>query len=318
MRRHDAVVIGGGPAGLSAALWLARYRRDVLVVDSGEYRSGMVERSHGYLGRDPQVPTDLLARGREELAAYGTAAYRRGTVVELTGEIGDFRLRLDDGSQVGALRVVLATGVVDELPPVGGVAEHYGASLFHCPACDGYEARDQDVVALGWDVQLVGFATTLLNWARSVTIVTAGRRFEGDEECRAPLAEHGVEVVEEAAEELCGPRGDLSGVRLESGRVLPATLAFFSVAHRSRLGLAPACRTDEDGCFTVNDKGETSVPGIYAAGDVVPGLHLVSVAAGKGVAAGVACAQSLQGEPGSAFSPPPAPMTEEELQAVTS
>ncbi|HWG93119.1 MAG TPA: NAD(P)/FAD-dependent oxidoreductase, partial [Mycobacteriales bacterium] len=164
----DVVVVGGGPSGLAAASWLGRYRRSVVVVDSGDYRARHVERSHGYLGRDPQTPLDLISRGREEVLAYPTASVRAGTV--------DGVVRRDDGlfavdvggEQLLAHRVVLATGVRDAFPDVEGFDEHYGASVFHCPACDGYEARDRDVVALGWDARLVGFAATLKNWARSV------------------------------------------------------------------------------------------------------------------------------------------------------
>lgn len=311
---YDAVVVGGGPAGLAAGAWLARYRRAVLLVDSAEYRSAAVERSHGYLGRDPQRPMDLLAVGRDEFLAYPTARYRRGRVTELAGRRGAFRLTLADRSVVPALRVVLATGVADVLPDLAGASEHYGAGLFHCPACDGYEARDRDVVVLGWDERLVGFCLSLLNWARSVTLITAGRRFAGDERCTEVLARYGVPVVEEPAAEICGPRGSLHGVRLAGGRVIPATLVFFSVAHRPRLELALVLGAERAGeCLLVNDCGETTVPGLYAAGDVVPGLHLVSVAAAKGVVAGIGAAQSLHGERGSAYSPNPAPDIAEEL-----
>lgn len=305
----DAVVVGGGAAGLAAATWLARYRRSVLVVDSGDYRSAAVERSHGYLGRDPQSPMDLLARGREELLAYPTAGIWQAEV--------DAVARRDDGlltvtsthGEVLAHRVVLACGVVDAKPAIDGIDEHYGASVFHCPACDGYEARDRDVIALGWDRRLVGFASTLLNWARSVTIVTAGRSFEGDEDCRAVLAGNGIPVLEHAAAGLVGTRGDLTGVLLEDGTLLPASLVFFSVAHRPRTGLAVSlgCELDDEGYVMVDGEGATSVEGVFAAGDLTPGLQLVQVAAASGAVAGVGCAQSFFGERGAPTSPEPAP-----------
>ena len=305
----DAVVVGGGAAGLAAATWLARYRRSVLVVDGGDHRAAAVERSHGYLGRDPQAPMDLLERGREEVLAYPTAEVRSGSVSAVTRR-PDGMLSVDvDGVPVLAHRVVLACGVVDALPAVDGIREHYGASAFHCPACDGYEARDRDVVALGWDARLVGFATTLLNWASSVTVVTNGLRFQGDEECRTVLAGNGVELLEQDAVELLGRRGDLTGVRLQSGRVVPASLLFFSVAHRPRTELAAAlgCALDDDGYVVVDDAGRTSVEGVYAAGDLTPGLQLVQVAAASGTVAGVGCAQSFFGSEGAPTSPTPAP-----------
>jgi thioredoxin reductase len=309
VREVDVVVVGGGPAGLAAASWIGRYRRSVVVVDSRDYRSGMVERSHGYLGRDPQTPLELLARGREEVLAYPTAQIRVGRVCALRrGDDGLFTVELEDGSLI-AHRLVLATGVVDDVPEVEGFDEHYGASVFHCPACDGYEARDRDVVALGWDPHLVGFSATLKNWARSVTVVTNGRRFRGDEACRVQMTENEVDLVEEDALAFVGSRGALEGVRLQSGRVLPASLVFFSLAHHPRVDLATSlgCELDDEGYIAVDGEGMTSVPGVYAAGDCVPGLQLVQVAAGQGAIAGVACAQSFFGERGAPTSPTPGP-----------
>jgi thioredoxin reductase len=302
----DAVVVGGGPAGLAAALWLGRYRRSVVVLDSQEYRSGAVEHSHGYLGRDPQTPVELLACGREELLAYPTASVRQSRV--------DSVLRRDDGlfavgDDLLAHRLVLATGVRDIFPDIDGFTEHYGASVFHCPACDGYEARDRDVVAIGWSVHLVGFAVTLLNWARSVTLVTNGHRFDGDEACRQTLAEQGVELIEQEVAELVGERGDLRELVLQSGRRLPTSLVFFSLAHVPQVDLAVSlgCELDGDGYVAVDEHGETSVRGVYAAGDLTPGLQLVQVAAASGTVAGVEAAQSFFGNRGAPTSPLPAP-----------
>ncbi len=302
----DAVVVGGGPAGLAAASWLGRYRRSVVVVDSRDYRNASVERSHGYLGRDPQSPADLLRRGREEVLAYPTAEIRVGAV-EAIRRRDDGLFAVDD--DLLAHRVVLACGVTDTFPEVEGFFEHYGASVFHCPSCDGYEARDRDVVALGWDPHLVGFATELQNWACSVTVVTDGRRFEGDDVCRGTLAEQGITLLEQDAVRFLGERGALTGVELSGGRVLSASLVMFSVAHspRTALGEKLGCALDDEGYLLVDKDGQTSVQGVYAAGDLTPGLQLSLVAAASGVVAGVACAQSLSGGRGAPTSPSPAP-----------
>ena len=302
----DVVVVGGGVAGLAAASWIGRYRRSVVVVDSGDPRNKHVERSHGYLGRDPQKPADLLARGREEVLAYPTAQIRDGEVKTIA--------RRDDGLfEVGddllAHRVVLACGVKDAFPDVENFFEHYGASVFHCPACDGYEARDRHVVALGWDPHLVGFASTLQNWACSVTVVTNGLRFRGDDSCRTSLDDVGIALLEEDAVRFLGERGDLQGVELASGQVLPASLVMFSVAHSPRTDLAElvGCEIDDEGYVVVDGEGQTTVPGVYAAGDLTPGLQLSMVAAASGVTAGVAAAQSFFGTRGAPTSPTPAP-----------
>jgi thioredoxin reductase len=291
----DAVVVGGGPAGLAAATWLARYRHRTLLVDAGEHRNKDVDRTHGYLTRDGASPGELLEEACADLDGYAEVERRSGTVDAIAGESGGFVVTIGD-DDVHARRIVLATGVVDELPKVDGVDEHYGADLFHCPSCDGYEARDRDVVVLGWSEHVVGFALTLLDWARSVTLVTDGHRFEGDDEHRAALARHDIAVVEIGATALVGHRGALEGVDLADGRRLRAQLAFFSIAHhpRNRLATALGCRITEEGCIVVDEHGTTTVPGVYAAGDVIPGPQLVQVAAAKGTVAGLGCAESLR------------------------
>jgi thioredoxin reductase len=268
----------------------------------------MVERSHGYLGRDPQTPVELLARGREELLAYPTASVVTGSVTSISRTDSLFTVSSDAGEWL-AHRVVLASGVKDVVPEVRGFDEHYGASVFHCPACDGYEARDRDVVAIGWDVHLVGFATTLLNWARSVTVVTNGHRFAGDEQCRLQMADNGIDLVEEDVVEFVGLRGSLESVLLQSGRALPTSLVFFSLAHEPRVGLAEqlGCELDDEGYVAVDAEGQTTVKGVYAAGDLTPGLQLVQVAAASGAVAGVGAAQSFFGSSGAPTSPDPAP-----------
>ena len=197
--------------------------------------------------------------------------------------------------------------MVDHLPEVDGFFDHYGTSVFHCATCDGYEAGARSVVILGWGEQVVAFAAGLLDWAAAVCVVTEGHPLEGDERHRAVLARHGIGLVEDDAIALVGERGALKGVRLAGGRVLDADLVFFSIAHRPRLELAQelGCETDESDCLCVDRDGRTSVDGCYAAGDITLGFQLVAVAVGKGAAAGVVAAISLQGEAGSPLSPPP-------------
>ena len=309
------IVVGGGPAGLSAATWAARYRRSVLVVDSREYRNRWVEQSHGYLGRDPADPMALLEQARADLARYPEICFCDGTATGARREPdGRFVVTLD-GAEYPGLRLILAMGVVDEFPEVEGFFDHYGTSVFHCATCDGYEAQGRMVVILGWGEQVVSFAVGLLAWADKLTVVTEGHPLEGDERHRALLARHGIGLVEDDAVALVGERGALRGVRLAGGDQLDADLVFFSIAHRPRLELAHqlGCEVDDDGCLIVDRDGLTSVPGCYAAGDITPGFQLAPIAVGKGAAAGVACAISLQGEEGSPSSPPPAPDPAAEL-----
>ncbi|MDQ1684100.1 MAG: hypothetical protein QOC82_837 [Frankiaceae bacterium] len=309
---YDAIVVGGGPAGLAAATWLARYRRRTLLVDAGEQRNRWVDHSHGYLSRDPLAPADLLAIAGEQLAAYPYVTRLAGRATAAHIDRARFVVTVDGAEQAG-LRLVLATGVEDAFPDVDGFFDHYGASVFHCPSCDGYEAQGANVVVLGWTAYVAAFAVTLLDWAASVVVVTDGRRFPGDDEQRARLAAYGIRVVEDVAERFVGPRGALRCVVLRGLGELPCEAAFFSVAHQPRNSLAATlgAETSDEGCVLVDANNETRVPGLYACGDVTPGMQLIQVAAAEGAVAGISAAQSLRGQAGAPGSPVPAPDPEE-------
>lgn len=311
----DVLVVGGGPAGSAAATWLGRYRRRTLLVDAGEPRNRWVEQVNGVPGLDPIAPDVLAGQLRRGLARYPHVTRVDGRVTELAtaADRADgctFVATLDDGTRVASRRVVLATGVKDRFPRLARFEEHYGADVFHCPSCEGFDARDRDVVVLGWGPHIPAFASELLDWARSVTVVTDGPTPQVSREQVDACARLGIGFVDDdPAEELLGARGDLRGVRLASGRVLPAGIAFFSIGHDAELSLASSlgCAVDDDGVVVVDEHARTSVEGVYAAGDLTPGMQLVAVALGKGTTAGVACAKSLHGAHTSPESPDPAP-----------
>jgi thioredoxin reductase len=287
----------------------------VVVLDSGEYRNRWVRRSHGYLGSDPQDPMELLEAARRDLARYERVALRRGRAVAVRRDGEGRFVVVTDGADVVAPRLVLATGVVDAFPQVEGFFDHYGTSAFHCPTCDGYEARDRQVVVLGWSEHVAGFALGLLDWAAAVTVVTEDRPFGGDDRHRAALGRHGVTLIEDDAVALEGRPGTLRAVHLRGGTRLPADLLFFSIAHHGRLELPRqlGCAMTDDGCLVVDDEGRTTVAGVYAAGDITPGIQLAAVATGKGTVAGVSCAASLRGEAGAPSSPAPGPDPRDEV-----
>lgn len=305
---YDAVVVGGGPAGLSAAGWLGRFRRRVLVIDSRQYRNRWVERLHGLYGQDEATPSDLRTRAQQDVSRYPDVT-RVSAEVTAAGLDGERIVLTVDGAEVTARRVVLATGVRDAFPDVARFFDFYGSDVFHCPTCDGFEARDRAVVAIGSDPHVAGFALELLDWATQVRIVTDGKPLEIDDDQRQALARFGVEVVDDVAVGLLGERGDLRGLELASGAVAACSMAFFSIAHQPRTDLAEqlGCDLDEEGYLRVDRDGRTSVPGVYAAGDVTGGSQLVGIAVGEGTAAGVACAASLRGEPPLPGTPPSAP-----------
>ena len=291
---YDAVVIGGGPAGLAAAGWLARFRKRTLVLDSCEYRNRWVDKAHGYLGHDPVNPGGLLEAAHGQLAAYPNLTIICTTAESAGAVEGGFRVTSGDGVFF-ARRLVLATGTRDAFPEIPGFFEHYGSEVFHCPVCDGYEAKDRKTAVLGWNDQVTSFAVELTNWAKTVTVVAQGNRIDHDDRVRERLGRHGVTLCEEDAVELLGKRGSLEGVRLESGEILDCDYLFFSLPEHpvNRLARLLGCELDEDGHVIVDRQGRTSVGGVYAAGDLTPGEQLIQVAAGEGTLAGVTCAESL-------------------------
>ena len=306
---RDAAVVGGGPAGLAAATWLARYRRTVTVFDTGEQRNRWTDASHGYLTRDHAAPDDLRSAAAADLLAYPTAEIRDARVEGVDRAADGTLVVTADDTRMPVRRLVLATGVVDAFPEVDGFFTHYGASVFHCPSCDGYETRGADVVTFGWNPNLAAFAASLMNWARSVTLVAEPALLAQQTVAVDWLRDAGVRVAPGSAAALLGDRGDLRAVQLEDGTQLPCGAAFFCIAHGPRTDLAQAlgCDLDDEGYVRVDHEQRTSVDDVYAAGDVTAGMQLVQIAASKGVIAGVTAALSLQGEPPAPGAPTPAP-----------
>lgn len=310
----DAIVCGGGPAGLAAATWLGRYRRKTILLDEGRQRNLAATTSHGYLSRDSARPDELIGAARHDLERYPSVELHHGPATNVMQDGNTFVVTAQ-GGMYRAPRLVLATGVEDVFPDIPHFAELYGTSVFHCSCCDGYESQGQDLVAIGWSENSAGFALDLLNWGKSVTLVTNGETFEGDAGARDALARNSIPIVEEVVTEIEQKNGRLSGVRLTSGRSIAATRAFFSIAHRPRNELARklGCELVEGGYVMVGEHGETSVDGVYAAGDVVPGEQLVQTAAAQGAVAGIACAMSLRGTGWRTDAPPPGPDPKAEL-----
>jgi thioredoxin reductase len=282
--RYDVAVVGGGAAGLSAALVLGRARRRVAVVDAGTPRNAPATHMHGFLSRDGMPPGDLLAAGRAEARRYGVELVD-DRVVELTG---GFTLRLAGGRSLRARRLLLATGAVDELPDIPGARERWGRDFLHCPYCHGWEVRDQPLGVLGSGPASVEHAHLLREWSDDI-VFFAHTDPVGDAE-RAVLAARGVEVVDGPVARFSVVRDRLQAVELEDGRVVPRSAVFARPALRPRddrlLG-SLGCELDEGGFVRVDPTGRTSVPGIWAAGNVCNPRAQVITAAGEGSAAAI-------------------------------
>jgi thioredoxin reductase len=313
----DVAVIGGGPAGLAATLWSARYRRRVLLVDSGRPRNASSVATHGYLGTDGVRPWDFLSRARCDLLEYPEVTIATGAEAEdIAVTDHGFDVVLDDGRIVRALRLILATGVVDVLPDVARFADFYGSFAFTCPSCDWYEAQDRRIVVAGNDEHLSAFAVGLLDWASTVTLIVEPDQARTREGELANLAAAGVSVVIGTPTALDGSAEVLENVRLADGVIVPCDMLFCTVGHvqHSNLAARVGCEISEEGCIVVDGDGRTSVRHVFAAGDMTPGPHLVQIAAAEGARAGIAAALSLRGEHGVHGSPRPDPEPSDVLQ----
>jgi thioredoxin reductase len=305
----DVVVVGGGPAGLSAALWAARYRRRVVMIDAGQQRNRWTTATHGYFGLEGVGPARLIEAGHRDLDRYPEVdVIDRCRVTSGQRRDGAFELELEDGRTIRALRVVLATGVRDLFPDVGDFDRYYGRSIFTCPSCDGYEAQGKAVAVVGETADMAEFAMGLLDWARSVVVIResgAPGASEDFDDRLVPVGSLAGRVVE-----IDGQDGHVRSLVLEGGRAVPCDVVFWLMKHEQQSDLARqlGCELSTEGCVVVDDRGATTASDVYAAGDMTPGPHLVQIAAAEGARAGISAAVSLHGQMGSPMSPPPAPV----------
>jgi thioredoxin reductase len=284
---YDVVIVGGGAAGLSAALVLGRSRRRVAVVDAAEPRNAPAERMHAFLSRDGMPPADLLAAGRAEIAAYGVELIHDRVVSGQAGE--GFTVGLGSGRVLRARRLLIATGVHDEIPDIPGARELWGRGLLHCPYCHGWEVRDQRLGVLGGSPGAVPHALLVRQWSADVIFFAGpGEPSAAD---LAQLAARGIGVVGGEVTALLMRDSRLTGVQLAGGHVVPRTAVFVrprNVPPADGLLAALGCEVDAVGFPVVDASGQTSVRGAWAAGNVVNPRAQVITAAGDGAAAAMA------------------------------
>ncbi|MET9290651.1 NAD(P)/FAD-dependent oxidoreductase [Streptomyces sp. NPDC003077] len=303
-RRYDVVVIGGGAAGLSGALTLGRAWRSVLVIDGGEPRNAPADGIHAYLGREGSPPGELLADGREEVRAYG-GEIRRGHVATVERDDDGLTVRLADGGAVRGRRLLVATGLVDELPEVPGLADLWGTDVLHCPYCHGWEVRDRPIGVLGTGPLAAHQALLWRQWSQDVTLFLHTGPEPSDDEYEQ-LAARGIAVVDGEVTALEQEGGRLSGVRLATGTRLACQALAVAPRFTARagfltgLGLEPV---EQEMAGTVigsyveaDATGRTAVPGVWVAGNVANILEQVIGSATAGVRAAAAINADLIAE----------------------
>jgi thioredoxin reductase len=282
---YDVVVVGGGAAGLSAALVLGRARRRVAVVDAGAPRNAPAAHMQGFLSRDGMSPADLLAAGRVEVTGYGVELVED----QVVGIEDGFMVRLADSRELKARRILVATGVRDELPEIPGVRERWGRDLLHCPYCHGWEVRDQPLGVLGTQPGSVQHAQVIRQWSDDVAFFVHTYDLTSAEGVQ--LEARGVRIVRGEVARLVVEDDRLTGVGLTDGRVIARTAVFIrprNVPHADGLLAGLRCAVDEAGFVIVDATGRTSTAGVWAAGNVVDPRAQVITAAGAGSAAAIA------------------------------
>jgi thioredoxin reductase len=289
MSQYDVVIIGGGAAGLSAGLVLSRARRSVLVVDAGRPRNAPAAHMHGYLSRDGIAPSDFGAAGRREVSSYGGAIIE-GTVTDLVpdGRSG-FSILLADGGRISARRLLVTTGLRDELPDIPGLRERWAIDVLHCPYCHGYEVRDRQLGVLGGSPGAVHYAQVVRQWTHDLVYFTPPGLLTVTE--RNQLLARAIGIVEGTIDELVIDDADhLRGVQMHDGCVIPRDALFVPprFVPNSSLLVDLAVEVDGDGWVTTDRSGRTSIAGVWAAGNVVDPRAQVITAAGAGSAAAIA------------------------------
>jgi thioredoxin reductase len=298
---YDVVIVGGGSAGLSAAIVLGRCRRRVFLCDVGQPRNQASRAVHCLLGHEGTPPKELLARGRSELERYTTVEAHADRVTEITPSANQFVIACADGFTLRARKVLLTTGLTDEVPRLEGIEQLFGRSIHHCPYCDGFEHRDQPLAVYGAGDKGAGLALMMKQWSSDVILCTDGAS-EVSSTMKSRLQQHDIAVCSERIARLEGTEdGTLQRIHLQGGKVLKRTAIFFTTGcHQSSdLSAALGCARDKKGGIVTDPvTEESSVRGVYVAGDASRDVLLVAVAIAEGAKAGVAINRALLQEDG--------------------
>lgn len=279
----DVTIIGGGPAGLNAALVLGRARKKVAVIDEGRPRNAVTRESHGFLTRDGISPGEFRRIAKEEISAYPSVSFIEDMAVSIAGTDGQFQIETAQGQTFESKKVLFAIGMKDRPLDIPGLAEVYGKSAFVCPYCDGWELRDQPLVIISKGAELMHFAPLISGWTSRFTVCTNGPDELTDAQ-REELQRHQVPLYDSPIRSIDASDGIVRQVVLEDGTIISCSGIFFKpqLVTGSDLPRAIGCQITEAGTVNVDDFGKTNVPGVYSAGDVASRLHQAIAAASMG------------------------------------
>lgn len=292
------IIIGGGPAGLSAGLWLGRCLRNAIIFDHGRPRNAASHGVHGFFTRDNAKPSELISLGREQLKPYGVEVVEAEvrTVRKLKG---GFKVTLNDGNVHLSRRILLASGVTDELPLIKGATEIYGKSMHHCPYCDGWEWRDKRIAVYAHGKTALVLSEKLQNWTKDVVLISDGPSKLGKKE-RSTLASRNIPIYEQKIDRLEHQDGMLQRIVMANGERIEREAIFFANGQhqRSQIGVTLGCKFSSKGTILASRHEETNIEGVFVAGDASRDMQFVIVAAAEGTKAAIAIHESLLEEDG--------------------
>ena len=297
MELHDCIIIGGGPAGLNAAVVLGRCRRKVLLFDTEQYRNKTSHGMHNYLTRDDILPKDFIAACHNELEKYCVQLLHKRIVNATKNEEGMFVARDEEGRVYHSKKLLVATGLSDNVPNIPGFKEMYGKSIFHCPYCDGWEVRDKKLGVYARNKDGTELALALKGWTDHVYLFTDGRNKIKPYEQQL-LNANEIPVIKLAIEKVEGQDGQLQKIIFKNGEEHLCDALFFVNGYTQQCNLAEAfgCEMSKKGVVITNRFQQTNIPGLYVAGDASKDMQFVVVAAAEGAKAGVIINKELQKE----------------------
>lgn len=288
MKLYDCIIIGGGPSGLTCAIYLARFRRNVLVIDNGHYRNYASQGIHGYLGYDGINPSQLLKVARSEALGYG-ANFVNGTANRLDKKQEHWEVKVDN-KKFSSKKVVMAYGIRDVLPDIRGFKKYYGKYIFHCPVCDGYEVRGKTVGIVGDILKGQGMAYELRQWAERIILFTNGSKEDLSSRVRKRLKSFNIEIYRERLKSFNVKKKSGRYLISESGKIISIDFIFFGTEVKNSCTLAEDLNCSinrSNNKIITNRKYETNLKGVFAVGDLVEGPQLVITACSKGAIAAI-------------------------------
>jgi thioredoxin reductase len=292
---QDVIIVGGGPAGLNAAVVLGRCRRKVIIFDTGEQRNRSSHGMHNYLTRDAILPSDFLKLCYAEIKKYGVNLLFKKITNARKNKDDVFVVHDEQSNIYYSKKLLIATGLIDKIPTLPGFKELYGKFVFHCPYCDGWEVRDKKLGVYAKDKDGWEMALNLKSWSRDITLFTdGGKKIKSAQQQQ--LDANGIEVITELVDKLDEKNGELKFIVLKNGKEIPCDALFFVNGFTQHCDLTDVfdCETSKKGVIVTNKYQQTSTPGLFVAGDADKDMHFVIVAAAEGAKAGVIINKELQ------------------------